>query len=98
MSEWIEAHWIELLSALGIGGGSGILGKKLTDRKQNKDIEYLKSEVKDIRSELSINSDRDLALKEHIAEMKLDFKESLTEIKQGQKELQSLIIDLIKNK
>jgi len=38
-TEWLMQNWEALIAAAGIGGGGGILGKKLTDKHQDRKIE-----------------------------------------------------------
>lgn len=42
---WLQDHWPEVLAYLGIGGGSGILGKKLTDKKQDTKIKQHEEKI-----------------------------------------------------
>lgn len=51
---WITTHWDSIVAALGIGGASGIAGKKLIDREQNQKIKYLESKVDNIEKEVQM--------------------------------------------
>ena len=46
---WLKSHWGELMAMLGIGGGAGFAGKKLTDRVQDKKINGLSEGLESVK-------------------------------------------------
>lgn len=87
---WIEIHFQELLMFLGAGGGGGFLGKKLTDRQQDKKLKELadsvalnKSEIIMIKLELETNTKFDQQLRDEIKEGKAETHAILREIRES---------------
>lgn len=59
VSDWIIQNWQEALAVVGVGSGSGIIGKKLTDQAQNKKISKLEERVGKVESDLLLNTTMD---------------------------------------
>lgn len=51
--QWLTKHYPELLAAIGLGGGSGFLSKKLTDKNQDSKIKYLEDDLRSANKKLS---------------------------------------------
>jgi hypothetical protein len=71
--EWIKLHWAEIAAAFGIGGSSGLLGKKAMDSKQDKEIKQLckkvdviEKEVSENKAKLELNTTLDKQLREDL--------------------------------
>jgi uncharacterized protein Yka (UPF0111/DUF47 family) len=93
--ELIATHWMEILTFLGLGSGSGILAKKLTDQKQDskieqqgQSIEELKITITKVRKELygDINE---------IRKDVNDLKVNLSEIKHIEEKIDSIKEDML---
>lgn len=63
MKDWFFHHWQDVLTYIGIGGGSGILGKKMIDREQSRKlkdheerINLLESKTKSIEKDIETNT------------------------------------------
>lgn len=89
--EWLSEHWIELSSALGIGGTSGFLSKKILDKKQSEDIESLfikvgnnEKAISDVKKDIGINTLLDNQFREQVKEERQEIRETLKEIKDHQ--------------
>ena len=69
MNEWLNQHWTELMTLLGIGAtgsGSAVLGHKMIDKKQNahlkkndERLDTLEKKVTEIDGEIKLNSTSD---------------------------------------
>ena len=76
MNEWLNAHWTELMTLLGIGAtgsGSAVLGHKMIDKKQNahlkendKRLDNLEKKVTEIDGEIKVNSTSDQQFRNEI--------------------------------
>ena len=66
MKEWILDNWDQLLGAVGVGAGSGFLGKKFIDAKQDSKIKSLDKRVSAVESDLKINTTLDKDFKSTI--------------------------------
>ena len=84
---WINDHWGSVLTALGAGGGGGFLGKKLIDKKQDKELAKLDKRVSDVEQELKINTMEDKQFRSEFKEHKEDMKTFMTEIRGDVKEI-----------
>lgn len=73
--EWLQAHWLELTAALGIGSGSGLLSKKLIDKSQDKKIEKLEARVDKNTSDIQMISNRLQTNTEFDKQLRVDFRE-----------------------
>lgn len=69
LESWITSHWVEILTYLGIGGGSGILGKKLTDKKQDEKIKRNEEELNKQRVEIVRQKELNIKNREQILEL-----------------------------
>ncbi len=63
MKDWFMHHWQDVLTYIGIGGGSGIIGKKMIDREQSKKLKdheqritLLESKTKEIEKDIETNT------------------------------------------
>lgn len=78
---WISAHWAELLTALGLGGGSGLAAKKLADKKQDAKIEVLEKEVSKLKIDMHTNTLYDEQFRQQVERDYLAIKEDMREVK-----------------
>ena len=77
---WISDHWGTLLTAIGAGGGGGLIGKKLIDKNQDKQIKELDAKVGDVKKRIS-NVETDLKLNNQAdVQFRVEFKEHKTEM------------------
>ena len=56
---WVSDNWGALLGSLSLGGGGSILGKKLTDKKQNERIKEVEDRVSALETGLKVNEAQD---------------------------------------
>lgn len=110
MFEWMEKNWIDVVSYLGIGGGSSILGMKLIDKEQNKKLKIHAKKIQDldhrtqsnsnelvlVKSEIDKNSKFDEQLREDIKTNMTQLNGRFTRIEEGQDRLLNKVIELIK--
>tara|TARA_R110002020_G_scaffold197064_1_gene398103 strand:- start:1188 stop:1484 length:297 start_codon:yes stop_codon:yes gene_type:complete len=76
MNEWLNQHWTELMTLLGIGAtgsGSAVLGHKMIDKKQNahlkkndERLDNLEKKVIEVESEVKVNSTSDQQFRNEI--------------------------------
>ena len=106
--EWLVNHWPELAAALGIGGGGGLISKKLIDSKQDDKIESIKTMLNSHQSKINMlerklikigidvetNSKFDFQFREQVDKDRSQILDTLKEIK----EAQSKMIDYLLNK
>lgn len=55
MQEWLNQHWAELMTLLGIGAtgsGSAVLGHKMIDKKQNAHLKKNDQRLDDLEKKL----------------------------------------------
>lgn len=71
--DWLNDHVIELVTALGVGGGGGMLGKKAMEKTSNKDIQEVKKKVEcisikivDLENRIDMNTEFDKQLRKDI--------------------------------
>lgn len=50
---WVSIHWAELLAAVGVGGGGGVIGKKLTYARQNSRITDVENKITDMEKQIN---------------------------------------------
>lgn len=88
--DWLIKHWAELAAALGIGGGSGLAAKKLTDKKQDKKISELESKVNDmekaitqLKNDIKTNTMFDKQFRDQMEREYNGIKEDMKEVKRG---------------
>lgn len=86
MRDYITANWQELLTFVGVGGGSGLLGKIVVDKQQNKKIKSLEKRVGTVESDLKLNTVLDEQFRETI-------KGDLTDIKGQNKMILKHLLD-----
>jgi len=96
---WLTKHWTELVAAFSIGGGSGLIAKKFTDKKQDKKISALGKKVQDIdieiiqlKNDISTNTQFDKQFRE---QMGLDYSAIKSEIGEVKKRLETIIGHLL---
>ncbi len=87
---WFIKHWAELAAALGLGGGSGLLAKKMTDKKQDKKISDLEKKVNSLnedmlqlKNDIKTNTMFDKQFREQVEKEYNGIKEGMREIKEG---------------
>jgi hypothetical protein len=56
---WFLSNWEVLGTAVGLGSGSRLVTKKLTDREQDKKIKALENDVSEIKTKLAVNTELD---------------------------------------
>ena len=66
MKEYIINHWSDLITFIGVGGGSGLLGKIIVDKKQDKKIKSLDKRVGTVETDLKLNTTVDNQFRENI--------------------------------
>lgn len=86
MREYIAANWQELLTFIGVGGGSGLLGKIVVDKQQNKKIKSLEKRVGTVETDLKLNTAIDEQFRDTI-------KGDLTDIKGQNKMILKHLLD-----
>ena len=74
MKEWILNNWDQLLGAVGVGAGSGFLGKKFIDAKQDSKIKSLDKRMGIVESDLKINTTLDKDFRASVAGELKDIK------------------------
>jgi hypothetical protein len=86
--KWLETHWTELLSYLGLGGGSGFLAKKLVDKAQDQKIKSLEhrigmseADIVKLKSDIEINTLFDKDFRVQVADRQSELKEDMKEVK-----------------
>lgn len=104
LKQWLAAHWADLLTWLGIGGGSvggGILGQRVTDRDQNRKIKQLREEmdlakvkISDLEKELAYNAKQDAQLREDLREHRESLNERLVRMESKQDKLIDYLFQL----
>ncbi len=84
---WIIKHWPELAAAVGIGGGSGLAAKKLTDKKQDGKIADLETKVNDmdkaltkLKTDIETNTKFDKQFREQVEGSMQEIKTQLNQI------------------
>ena len=90
---WIAKHWAEFAAALGIGGSSGLLAKKFTDKKQDKKINSLEKKVNSLESDIKTNTQFDKQFRE---QMGADYNGIKEEIGKINGRLDQILILLVK--
>ena len=87
---WIVKHWPEFAAALGIGGGSGLAAKKLTDKRQDKKISALEKKVNDmdktitqLKNDIKTNTMLDKQFRDQMEQEYNGIKEDMKEVKRG---------------
>lgn len=87
---WISKHWMEILGALGISGGSGVIGKKMTDKKQDEKILKMGLKIADldkkiisIQKDIDTNTAFDKQFRLQMEGKYSDLKESISDVKKG---------------
>lgn len=112
LMDWLSENYPSVLATLGIGGGSGLLGKKLVDREQNKKISELqkamesnKSRIEatekaliNIQNEIHTNTEFDKQLREEFKEHRSELNRRLTALETGQGKILDYIITLSSKK
>ena len=66
MEDWLTEHWATLLAALGLGGGSSVVGHKMVDKIQNKKIDKLEAKVNEIDSSFKVNDGVDKQFRKEV--------------------------------
>jgi hypothetical protein len=96
--DWLIANWEALAATLGVGGAGWIGGKKALDKRQDAAIEDIHARLDkmdaliiNVQSELKMNKHDDLASRERFGEM-------LHEIKESQKIMQALLMEIVTGK
>ena len=106
LQDWIMSNWEVLLSAAGIGGSSGILGKKLTDKAQDSKIKANTDSIKNtgekvikimevqtgLKAQLDINDALDKEFKTNFNQHRSDMRADVKDIKDSLKMLTSHLL------
>lgn len=94
ITEWLVEHWPELAAALGVGGGGGLIGKKLTDSTQDKKIKEMETilnlhdkKISKMALDIDINSRFDEQFREQVDKDRTQILETLKEIKASQSQM-----------
>ncbi len=103
MKEWFISHWQEILAYIGIGGGSGIIGKKLTDKQQDKKLKdhedrimKLETECITIKNDIQNNTVFDKQLRGEFKEYRDLMDKRLSRIEDKQDKIYDHLIKLSK--
>ena len=72
--QWIQNNWHWILSAIGVGGGSGIAGHKMIDKKQDKRLSLLERSTASHTKDLNAIKENLSTHKEAIADVKKDLE------------------------
>ena len=106
---WIESNWTDILAYLGIGGISGLAGKQIKDKAQDKKIEQLNSDMAEVnkkingfelsltavKSGLDKNAVMDDSFRKIQEERHTDLKQVLTELKTQNTEIMNKLFNLV---
>lgn len=94
IGDWLELHWIEILTTIGIGGGSGLAGNKLSDKKRDDKIDELKLEVdenkrniQEMKADINTNTLFDKQFRDQMKDERKEIKDSLKELKEAQSKM-----------
>lgn len=106
---WLSSHIPEILGVAGVGGGSGLLGKKLIDKEQSKKITELEGKVEvhdklimELQAEIKSNTLLDEAFRTQISDQNKQINSKIDElgrsIAEGQKNMMNELLTIYKNK
>jgi uncharacterized protein YejL (UPF0352 family) len=106
---WIESNWTDILAYLGIGGVSGLAGKQIKDKAQDKKIEQLNSDMVKVNEKIKVvelsliavksgldkNAIMDESFRKNQEERHHDLKETLMELKSQNTEIMNKLFNLV---
>ncbi len=112
MREWILEHYLEVIGALGFGGGGGILSKKILDKQQNKEIKNLKGRMEAVESKLAkndlvlnniansieTNTKFDQQFRDEISSNRVELNRRLDGLEKGQAKMFDYVVQIFKDK
>ena len=97
---WVTKHWAELAAALGLGGGSGFLAKKITDKEQDRKISYLEDKLESmekhliqLENDVKTNTMFDKQFREQMEREYGIIKEGMKEVKGSLKQILGHLLD-----
>jgi hypothetical protein len=99
---WVGEHYPELVGALGLGSGGGLVAKKLADRKQDRAIAGLKKKITSIDMDL-VKVKNDIATntlfdKQFRDQMRVDYKGIKEETSEIKARLETILTHLLNSK
>jgi SMC interacting uncharacterized protein involved in chromosome segregation len=106
---WIEGNWIDILAYLGIGGLSGIAGKQIKDKAQDRKIEQLNSDMVKVNEKINVvelsltalkvgldkNAVMDESFRNIQEERHMDLKQTLIDLKSQNTEMMNKLFNLV---